>query len=69
MMTKRRNPPAIKNDRLLNGDLDAGELNCLDHLENISCGVRRLYLLSSLSMLLPIGGSLKSGLDSMFKTE
>lgn len=66
---KRRKPPTIKNDRLLNGDLDAGELNCRDHLEKISWGVLRLYLLSSLSMLRPTGGSLKSGLDSMFKTE
>lgn len=69
MNTKIRKPPIIKNDRRLNGDRAAGEPNCLDHLENISCGVLRLYLLSSLSMLLPTGGSLNSGLDSIFKTE
>lgn len=57
------------NDLFRNGDRAAGELNCLDHLENISWGVRRLYLLSSLSTLFPMGDSRNSGLDSMFTTE
>jgi hypothetical protein len=64
-----KKPKRVKNHFLFRGDLDAGDINCLEKREKISCGVFLLYLLSSLSAPSDTLLLASNGLDSIVKIE